>query len=56
MKRALVLFAMLGLVLASVNAFAQKKPTGKKPTKQVPIMLEEKFKGTTYTIKSQLGN
>ena len=50
MKRALVLFVMLGLVLASVNAFAQKKPTGKKPTKQIPIMLEEKFKGTTYTM------
>jgi hypothetical protein len=50
MKRALVLFAMLSLVLVSVSAFAQKKPAGKKPTKQVPIMLEEKFKGTTYTL------
>jgi len=50
MKCLAALFLMLSLVLVSVNAFAQKKPAPKKPTKQVPIMIEEKYKGTTYTL------
>ncbi len=47
MKRPALLLLALGLVLFAGSAFAQKKPAAKK---QLPIMIEEMFKGTRYVL------